>query len=201
MTKTVTATLWVDPLCPWAWLTSCWLEQVKTVRDITITYQVMSLSVLNEGRDLPAEYQESMARAWGPVRVLVNAAEQHGEAIIAPLYRAIGERTHPGGSKDLRANVAAALTELDLPEALLAVYDTTDVDDALRASHHRAQNLVGDDVGTPVIQADGVAFFGPVVSPAPVGEAAGKLWDGVLLVAQTPEFFELKRTRTVGPLF
>ena len=60
---------------------------------------------------------------------------------------------------------------------------------------------MGDDVGTPVIRVEGVALFGPVVSPAPTGDDAGRLWDGFLLVAGTPGFFELKRTRTVGPIF
>ena len=87
----------------------------------------------------------------------------------------------------------------DTPVALASPSRT--LDGILRASHQRAIDLVGDEVGTPVIAVDGMAFFGPVVSPAPRGEAAGRLWDGCVLVAGTDGFFELKRSRTREPIF
>ena len=142
-----------------------------------------------------------MERAWGPVRVIIAAAREHGPAVVKPLYDAMGTRIHHGGEKDYLSVIAPALEEVGLPADLLLFADSTKVDAELRASHQRAIDQVGDDVGTPVIRVQDVAFFGPVVSPAPTGQDAGRLWDGCLLVAGTPGFFELKRTRTVGPIF
>ena len=194
--------MWFDPICPWAWITSRWLIEVERVRDVEVTWSVMSLSVLNEGRELPDGYRAKMDSVWGPVRVMVAAAREHGSAVIRPLYDAMGARIHLGGEDDYGKVIAASLTEVGLPAELIRFADTTDVDIELRASHQRAMNLVGDHVGTPVISVEGgIAFFGPVVSPAPVGEDAGRLWDGCLLVGGTPGFFEIKRTRTVEPIF
>lgn len=193
--------MWFDPVCPWAWMTSRWLMEVERVRPVEVTWSVMSLAVLNEGRDLPPDYQALMTAAWGPVRVIIAAARDHGPDVVKPLYDAIGSRIHPGGRTDLAAVVAEALAEVGLPADLAEVAGTDEVDGLLRASHAEGIDLVGQDVGTPVVAVDGVAFFGPVVSPAPKGEAAGLLWDGCLLVAGTPGFFELKRTRTIGPVF
>lgn len=191
---------WFDPVCPWAWMTSRWMSEVERVRDVELTWSVMSLSVLNEGRDLPPDYRELMDRAWGPVRVITAARLAQGDAVIKPLYDAMGTRIHPGG-QDYPTAIAGALADLSLPAELAQAAEVDTHDAALRASHTRAIDLVGDDVGTPVIAVDGVAFFGPVMSPAPKGEAAGRLWDGCVLVAGTPGFYELKRSRTVGPIF
>ncbi len=205
------AEMFFDPMCPWAWMTSRWMLEVEKVRDIEITWSVMSLSVLNEGRDLPEDYRAMMDRAWLPVRVVIAAAqeqEQLGEQTRKQLYDAMGTRLHPGGRgqdvDDLREVVRESLAEVGLPESLLERGDNVpgdDIDIALRASHQRAIDLVGDDVGTPVVSVEGTAFFGPVVTPAPKGEAAGNLWDGCLLVAATPGFYEIKRSREAGPDF
>nr|WP_270887919.1 disulfide bond formation protein DsbA [Pedococcus sp. 5OH_020] len=182
-------------------MTSRWMMEVEKVRPVDVTWSVMSLSVLNEGRELPEQYRELMDRGWGPVRVVVAAAEQYGDKVVKPLYDAMGTRIHLGGERDLATVVAGALDEVGLDADLARFLELDDHDDLLRASHQRAIDLVGDEVGTPVIAVNGQAFFGPVVSPAPKGEAAGKLWDGCVLVAGTPGFFELKRSRTVGPIF
>ena len=192
---------WFDPLCPWAWMTSRWLMEVEKVRDIEVTWSVMSLAVLNEDADLPADYAEMMKKAWGPVRVIIAAAREHGDGVVKPLYDAMGTRIHLGGEKDYGVVIPGALEEVGLPADLARFATSTEVDDLLRASHQRGIDLVGQDVGTPVISVDGVAFFGPVVTPAPKGDAAGRLWDGCVLVAGTPGFYELKRTRTSGPVF
>ncbi len=201
MTTTETVDLWFDPLCPWAWMSSRWLLEAATVRDLDPRFHVMSLSVLNEGRDVPDEYAEMMRRGWGPVRVCIAAARHHGDDVLARLYTAFGTRIHLEGREIDHALIEDALRDADLPVELADAADSTDYDEELRASHQRGIELVGEDVGTPVIAVDDVAFFGPVVTPAPKGEAAGRLWDGVLLVAGTPGFFELKRTRTAGPDF
>jgi hypothetical protein len=182
-------------------MSSRWMSEVEEIRDVTVTWSVMSLSVLNEGRDLPADYRELMDRGWAPVRVVVAAREAYGDKVVKPLYDALGERIHHRGEKDLDAVIAGALEEVGLPAELADAASSDDLDDVLRASHQRAIDLVGDQVGTPVIAVEGTAFFGPVVSPAPKGEAAGRLWDGCVLVAGTEGFFELKRSRTVGPIF
>jgi 2-hydroxychromene-2-carboxylate isomerase len=193
--------MWFDPLCPWAWLTSRWLLEVEQVRDVEVTWSVMSLAVLNSGRELSAAYQSLMERSWGPVRVIVAAAREHGPAVIKPLYDAMGTRIHLDGQEDYLQVIAESLKEVGLPGDLLRFATSDEVDADLRASHDRAIALVGDEVGTPVIAMGDSAFFGPVVTPAPRGEAAGRLWDGWVLMAGTPGFFELKRTRTIGPDF
>lgn len=195
------ADMWFDPACPWAWMTSRWLLEVEKVRPVRVRWHVMSLGVLNEGRDLPEQYREAMTRSWGSVRVCIAAEQRFGPEVLDRLYTALGTRFHNKGEPQTIETIRAALADADLPADLADAADSTEYDEALRASHAEAMKLVGEDVGTPVVQVEGVSFFGPVVSPTPRGEDAGKLWDGVRLVAGTDGFFELKRTRTRDPIF
>jgi protein-disulfide isomerase-like protein with CxxC motif len=192
---------WFDPLCPWAWITSRWLLEVEQVRRIAPSFHVMSLAYLNQDKDIPEDYRRMLEPAWGPVRVAVAAAEAEGDDILGPLYTALGNRIHLEGRKIGRELVEEALAEVGLPARLADAMDDTAYDEAVIKSHHRGMDQVGTDVGTPVISVDGTAFFGPVVTPAPKGEDAGRLWDGVLLVAGTPGFYEIKRSREKGPDF
>lgn len=190
---------WFDPACPWAWMTSRWILDVAAQREIDLHWHLMSLSVLNEGRDLPEDYRASMDRAWGPVRVINAARARHGDGVLGDLYTAFGTRIHlrKESGEEL---IAGALADVGL-EADLAEYATSDeLDESLRASHAEGIGLVGEDVGTPIVAIDGKAYFGPVVTPAPTGDAALRLFEGLRLMTSVDGFYELKKTRTQGPI-
>lgn len=192
---------WFDPSCPWAWMTSRWVGEVAELRGFTVTWRVMSLAVLNEDNDVSEEYRSFFPRALKYTRLVQAAQELHGQKTVKALYDALGKRIHPGGSIDPDEVIPAALAEVGLPPGFAAWADSTEHDVQMRASHFDGMNRVGQDVGTPVIAVNDVAFFGPVVSPAPKGDQALALWDGVVAVAGYDGFFEMKRTRTVGPIF
>ena len=200
--------MWFDPGCPWAWITSRWLLEVEKVRPVEINWNVMSLSILNEGREgLSDQYKKGLAWGMRPVRVATAAAvaaEKAGEdpsAVLGRLYTELGTRFHDRHEERNDDTIVAALEAAGLPASLIEAADSTDYDEALDKSHHAGMDPVGMEVGTPVIHVGDIAFFGPVITPIPRGEAAGKLYDGVVLVAGTDGFFELKRTRTRKPIF
>jgi len=195
-----TVDFWFDPLCPWAWITSRWMHEVTGVRPVTPRWRVMSLAVLNEGREnLSADYREFLRGAWAPVRVCVAAARAKGDEVLGPLYTAIGNRVHVQREPATEETLRAALADAGLDPDLATAGESTDFDEELRASHAKAMELVGTDVGTPVVGIDGVAFFGPVVTPIPRGEAAGRLFDAVRLLVDVDGFYELKRSRDRKP--
>lgn len=195
------ADFWFDPLCPFAWVTSRWIGEVEQVRDISVDWHVMSLSILNEGRDSSEEHQASMQRGRGPVRVIVAAADLHDDEYIKRLYDAMGTRIHERRNDDLDAVIRESLDEVGLPADLARFAHTADYDERLEASHQGATDRVGNEVGTPVVAFNGTAFFGPVLTRIPRGEEAGRIFDGAILLSEFPEFFELKRSRTESPTF
>ncbi len=196
---------WFDPVCPWAWITSRWMLEVEKVRPVQVDWRMMSLAYLNltqhEGKGLNEDYLERMGRAWGPIRVCAAAAQERGPGILGPLYTALGTRFHVQSRREDPTVIPEALAEVGLPESLASAANTTEFDEQIKASHHEAFDEVGLDVGTPVIRIRGQAIFGPVITPAPKDEAAGRLWDGVVLVTGADGFFELKRTRDRKPSF
>jgi protein-disulfide isomerase-like protein with CxxC motif len=193
---------WFDPLCPWAWITSRWVLEVEKVRPVQARWHVMSLAVLNENKEgMDERYKELMRKAWGPVRVCIAAEQKFGPEVLLPLYTALGTRFHNEKQDRDLATIEAALADAGLPAELAAAADSTEYDEALRASHKDGMDRVGYEVGTPVISVNGISVFGPVISPIPRGEDAARLWDGVLMVAGTDGFFEIKRSRTRDPIF
>lgn len=208
MTERKTVDFWFDPACPWAWMTSRWIIEAAGHRDLDVRWNVMSLFVLNEPNldELPERYRELMPKTLPAVRVATAVAEQYDNETLGRLYTALGNRIHLSGEKDSAVYIPAALEAVGLPAELAEAAATEKWDEALRASHRRGIDLVGTDVGTPVVAVENdegviVGLFGPVVTPAPQGEAAAKLWDGVYAVTTTPGFYELKRSRTDGPNF
>ncbi len=196
---------WFDPICPWAWITSRWMLEVEKVRPVRTAWNMMSLAYLNihqhEGKGISPEYMQRMEAAWGPIRVCAAAAAEKGDDILLPLYSALGTRFHNEQRRQDPETIPEALAEVGLDRSLADAATSTEFDETIKASHHRGMDQVGLDVGTPIIAVEGNAFFGPVITPIPRGEAAGTLWDGVLAVTATDGFFELKRTRDRSPSF
>jgi predicted DsbA family dithiol-disulfide isomerase len=191
-----TADFWFDPVCPFAWITSRWILEVQEVRDVEVRWHVMSLAYLNRDKDIPDRYREFLAPARGPVRVLVAAAQRHGDDVLLPLYTAMGNRIHLEKQPVDREMIAAAVAEAGLEPDLVDAMDDPSYDEAVARSHHEGMDQVGDDVGTPTIAFNGSAFFGPVLSRIPRGEDAGRIWDAAVALSAFPYFFELKRSRT-----
>ncbi len=204
--EVVEVSMWVDPICPFAWLTSRWLLEVEQVRPIKINFHIMSLSILNKDKKVPKQYRKLFEDGWGPVRVGIAAEQAYGSEVLRDLYTALGKRIHLQKHAINTDLYLDALAEVSLPSTLAKAAQSSEFDEVLYSSHHAGMDPVGEDVGTPVIHVPGpdgqqIAFFGPVLSPAPKGQVAGRLWDGVVLVAGTPGFFELKRTRSADLIF
>lgn len=185
----VIADFWFDPSCPYTWKASRWLVEVTKVREVSVRWRIMSLSVLNEHRDDDPEGDPD-GYLWIPARICAAVQQEHGHDALGRFYTELWSAE--SGAGDWIGDLETALERACLPKDLARAGTTTDYDDALRASHAEAMTVLGPHVGTPVTAVDGTAFFGPVMSTVPTGEEAGRLWDGTLLVAGTPGFHELK---------
>lgn len=194
-----------DPICPYAWIASRWLREVALMRLLDVHFHVMSLRMLNENGAVDPEYFRRIDHAVGPSRVAVAAVTHFGEHVLPGWYDAFGSLIfdhwrYPEPSEYRRA-VEVALDAVGLPSSLASAADSAEYDDALRRSHESAVESVGGDIGTPIVQINGVAFFGPVLNSIPRGHQAVRLFDGARMLAGFPDFFELKRARTTAPVF
>jgi hypothetical protein len=200
-----TADLWFDPICPWAWQVSRWLTEAEQVRDIHWRPHVMSLSVLNEDRpDLTGDDHAALRDAWLPVRVIAATGLSLGNEAVRDLYTALGPLIHAKRMAIGRDMFALAFGRAGLPHSLANAARDPFYDSTVRASHHAGVDPLGDVAACPVLHVAGpdgesIAFMGPLVTPYPRGEAAGRLWDAVTLAAATDGFFGLRRLLTRSP--
>lgn len=201
MSDKQTVDFWYDVTCPYAWVTSRWIQEVEDVRPIEVNWRPMSLSILNEGRDISEDYAKAMKRAWVFARAVAAAVFGGHEELSGELYTELGVRIHNEGRRDAEQIIAEAYDALNLPPKLNERGQAGEFDDALKASHEAGIGLVGDDVGTPIVAFNDVAFFGPVITRIPRGEEAGEMFDGAVALAKYPYFYELKRSRTTSPEF
>ena len=193
---TTAVDFWFDPTCPFAWITSRAMLEVEKVRDVKVTWHVMSLAHLNEKRDISDEYRARLKDAWQPVRVCMAVEQEYGQEKLAELYTALGTLKHTQRRESWdRGLIEEALAEIGVPTSLADAMDDDAYDDPIRKSHQQGMDQVGDDVGTPTIAVDGHAFFGPVLGRIPRGEDAGRIWDASVTLSSYPYFAELKRTR------
>lgn len=192
--------MWFDPVCPWAWMTSRWVDEVARQRDIDATWHIMSLAILNEN-NTDNSHAEAHKKSYALGQVVTAVDQELGNAKTKALYDALGQRIHVDGRGIDDTVLTEAVAEVEIPQELVDRALAGEFDEAYRASHTDGITRVGQDVGTPVIAVNDVAFFGPVISPAPKGEDALRLFDGVVMAASYDGFFELKRSRTRGPQF
>lgn len=208
--------LYFDPACPFAWVTSRWLHEVAGHRPLTIRTHPIGQHLVNAGRDLSAAYRRLLDRSPAAARVLAATSAKHGDDVADALYTAFGEAMFTDANYELVMNsrrlvdrwsvalrdaIAKALAEAGLDAGLATVADSAAFDDRLLANQRRAEALVGDAVGTPLLQVGGAAMFGPILTAIPRGQDALELFDAVRRLIGYPRFFELKRTLTSGFTF
>jgi 2-hydroxychromene-2-carboxylate isomerase len=184
-----------DPGCPFTWRTSRWITEVAGTGAATVTWRLMSLAVLNEGKDIPEQFRAPMAMGRRALRALAAAEKAGGSDAVGALYTALGTRRHEKGESYSDETISAAVADAGLPESVAAAVDDESLDAAVRTSHEDGQDAVGQESGSPILRLGGVAWFGPVVVPAPTGEEATRLFDAVKLLATVPAFSELKTKR------
>jgi len=202
MAESTKVEFWFDPVCPWAWMTSRWIQEVERLRDgVEVDWNVMSLAILNEGRDMDDAHKKSHAFSKRACQVAAGVKAELGNEAMVKFYDTIGTINHNEGRLGEEGTLEEAVEKAGVPAEFLTRADNGEFDELLLASHNGAIHRVGDEVGTPVIAVNGVAFFGPVISPAPRGDMALQLFDGVVAAAGYDGFFEIKRSRTRGPQF
>lgn len=202
MAENTKVEFWFDPVCPWAWMTSRWIQEVERLRDgVEVDWNVMSLAILNEDRDMNDAHKKSHAFSKRACQVAAGVKAELGNEAMVKFYDTIGTINHNEGRSGEEGTLEEAVEKDGVPAEFVTRAENGEFDELLLASHNGAIDRVGDEVGTPVIAVNGVAFFGPVISPAPKGDMALQLFDGVVAAAGYDGFFEIKRSRTRGPQF
>ena len=195
------AQFFFDPACPWTWMTSRWLTEVAENRDLDVRWRPFSLKLKNEEHGLPEQYAAMADATHRALRVMEAIREGEGDDAIGPYYTELGRRIHHDGDNPL-TDLEGALEACGLDPGYIEAADDEKWDETIRASMAEALGAAGDDVGSPILMLRSdppTAFFGPIVSPPPTGQAALDLWDRLSGMADQPSFFELKRSRTEGP--
>ena len=190
-------TLWLDPVCPFSWNTARWLDAVAEKTGSAIDWQLMSLAVLNEGRELPPAQQARMRDSLKVGRLMAAIAREQGTAGWTAAYFAFGER-YFDRSEPLNDSLAAhVLTTAGVGATAMAMSNTS-LDEFVREQHQAGQDALGETGGSPILRIDGHTFFGPVLTALPDAEAATALFHAVGTSAATPQFTQLQRPRTAA---
>jgi hypothetical protein len=209
--RPVDVEFFLDPVCPWCWLTSRWVTNVQSERSYHVAWRFISLEILNEDNERPPERQAAHQAGLKALRVADQVRMDHGNDAVAAYYTALGTRIHVDQRReelvgDTAALVAEALTEAGLDPALADHIEDTSHDTRLREELEVALSRTGPGVGTPILtfapgQGDREgSFFGPVIAKSPRGAEAVKLWDAIETIA-TSGVAELKRSLRGKPDF
>jgi 2-hydroxychromene-2-carboxylate isomerase len=187
---------WFDPTCPFTWRTSRWAREVERAGEATIEWKVMSLGILNEGREIPEEYREGMVRGARFLRALVATEELGGSDAVGRLYDALGAHLYDEDEGLADDVLLRSVSDAGLDGSVADAADDETRDAAVRASHEEGQRRVGTESGSPITAYDGgPAFFGPVVAPAPTGDDATTLLTAMASLSKVGAFSEVKRSR------
>ena len=195
---------WIDPICPWCWMTARWaVDLVQPQRDLSITWQPISL-LLKNTPDEDSPWYAKMAHTHGLLRVMESVRAAEGNDAVFKFYWAAGAAIHHDETTDVSAVEVLKSAGLDVSHA--DAFDDVAFDPTIEASMERAFELVGTDVGTPIIEfptkaGDAKGIFGPVISELPSQEDALVMWDAMATLASMDGFWELKRSRSVRPTF
>ncbi len=200
--STVTAIdFYFDPACPWTWITAEWVREVAPHRDLDVTWKTYSLVVKN-GAGMSDQYRIPLEAQWPGLRVIEQARLDYGNDAVSALYRSFGTAIHHDGD-DMLETLGECVKAAGVDVAVLSATEDESLDAGIHASTAAGVALTGADVGVPIVAVENLpmTYFGPVMSPAPTGDDALRLWDAYVTLASIDGVYEIKRTRTVGPTF
>jgi 2-hydroxychromene-2-carboxylate isomerase len=201
-----------DPVCPWAWITSRWVTNVQQLRNYDVSWRFISLKMINAERGYAGNnaYEPIHNAGLAGLRVASAARAQGGNASVAALYTALGNAIHVGSRREEFVNnphafLLSVVAEAGLPSGIAAAFEDSTHDEVIRYETEAALSRTGKDVGTPILTfnpkaANEASLFGPVISKAPKGDEALKLWDAVQTIAESG-VAEIKRSLRAAPQF